>query len=259
MMDQHSRFSSSDYTPAHAKTYAARYDDGIHATKVNLVKRFLGDIQGKEVLDLGCGVGNFSALCASMGAAPVACDFASSMVEHTAHRYSGRFPVVRGSAEAPPFATDAFDIVMAFDVIEHLYQPNAMLGSIHRLLKADGCLLLTTDRRARFHVGFIPKYIRKFLGQLRRKPKPGQGQTARSTYDTPLCTHVYEYSVREIIAMATHAGFRLSNFDTYSLRPRYSLFGRMVEAILRGPLKQYKWNYAIYRFDKGYENANQGR
>lgn len=250
MTDERTRFSSGDYTPAHAATYAARYDDGIHAVKVNIVRRLLGNIEGKEVLDVGCGVGNFSALCAELGARPIACDFADAMITRTVQRYGGRFAVVRGSAEAPPFGSGIFDIVMAFDVIEHLYDPAAMLRNIHHLLKADGFLLLTTDRRARFHIGFIPKYVRDWSKGLSRQPKHGQSQAARSPYDSPYCTHVHEYSVREIVEMATRAGFRLGAFDTYSLRPRYSLYGRMVEAILRGPLKQHKWNYAIYRFEK---------
>jgi len=242
-------FSSQDYTTAHADAFARRYDDGIHDVKVQVVRRFLGNVQGKRILDLGCGVGNFAALCADLGAQVVASDFAKSMITATSQRYGVIFPIIRSSAEAPPFQRDHFDVALALDVIEHLYHPDQMLRRTHELLRPNGRLLITTDRQARFHVGFLPKYVkdatRNGLTTLGlRKPPP------RSPYETPLCTHVHEYSMRELISLAENAGFQLIDFDTYSLRPRYSLYGRTVEALMRDGLRQYKWDYAIYLFGK---------
>lgn len=248
MNSEDRRFTSRDYSAAHAAAFAARYDDGIHAVKEQVLRRFLGDVRGLAVLDLGCGVGNFAALCADRGAVPVvACDFAQSMVEATARRYPGRFHLVRGSAEDPPFAPRRFDLILALDVIEHLYRPEHMLARASTLLRPQGRLLITTDRAARFHAGFLPKYARDALrGGLRRlgwlPPAPP------SPYQTPLCTHVHEYRLRELAQLAGRAGFHLAAYDTYSLRPRYSAYGRLVEKIMVGPLRQFKWDYVIYDF-----------
>lgn len=249
MIPPERHFSSQDYTTAHADVFARRYDDGIHDIKVQVVRRFLGDVKGKRILDLGCGIGNFAALCADMGAQVVVSDFAESMVAATARRYGATLPIIRSSAESPPFRRDHFDTILALDVIEHLYHPRQMMIRSHELLRSDGRLLVTTDRQARFHVGFLPIYVKNAIRQaftalgLRKPPPP-------SPYDTPLCTHVHEYTVREMIKMAENVGFRLLDFDTYSLRPKYSLFGRMVEALMQDGLRQYKWDYAIYLFGK---------
>ncbi|NOX63086.1 MAG: class I SAM-dependent methyltransferase [Chloroflexi bacterium] len=240
------QFTSRDYTPKHADVYAARYDDGVHDVKVRVVRRFLRDIRGQTVLDLGCGVGNFAALVADLGAKPIACDFAEAMITRTAQRYAHRFPVVRGSAEAPPFPAGRFDLVLAFDVIEHLYHPQAMLTRVRALLKPGGRLLLTTDNVQPFYVGFLPKYARDW----RQRWFGGSKDNVFAKYDTPLCTHVREYRFQELVNMAEAAGFALASYDTYSLRPRYSLFGRMVEFALRGPLRLYKWDYVICEFVK---------
>lgn len=242
------RFSSRDYSPEHAAVFAARYDDGVHAVKVRVLRRFLGDVSGQSVLDLGCGVGNFAALGADLGAGRVvACDFAESMVTATRARYGERFPIVRGSAEAPPFAPGQFDLILALDVIEHLYRPDHMLARSATLLTPTGRLIVTTDRVARFHIGFLPKYVKDAARKLLRALGLGKS-AAFSRYQTPLCTHVREYPIRELVGLAQEAGFRLKTLDTYSLRPRYSLFGRLVEALFVGPLKQFKWDYVIYEF-----------
>ncbi len=243
------QFTSQDYTPKHADVYAARYDDGVHEVKVQVVRRFLGDVRGMTVLDLGCGVGNFSALAATLGARPVACDFAEAMITRAAQRYGHRFPVVRGSAEAPPFRNGCFDLVLAFDVIEHLYHPQAMLTRVHEMLKPGGRLLLTTDNVAPFYVGFLPKYVRDAMRKWRHLLHRTEDDPF-AKYDTPLCTHVREYRFRELVTMVQSAGFALVAYDTYSLRPRYSAFGRAVETALRGPLRIYKWNYVICEFVK---------
>jgi SAM-dependent methyltransferase len=244
------RFTSQDYTTTHADVFARRYDDGIHDIKVQVVRRFLGDVRGRRVLDLGCGVGNFAALCSDLGAQVVASDFATAMTAATARRYGATLPIIRSSAEAPPFSPGQFDLILALDVIEHLYQPEQMLTRARDLLRPDGRLLITTDRQARFHVGFLPIYgknaIRRIVAALGRRKPPRP-----SPYETPWCTHVHEYTVQEMLTLAERAGFHLIDFDTYSLRPRYSLYGRTVEALLRGGLRQYKWEYAIYLFGIG--------
>src|SRR6266487_410189 len=51
---------------------------------------------------------------------------------------------VRCDATALPFTDEAFDLVLCTEVLEHVADPNAALREIHRTLRVDGALVLTT-------------------------------------------------------------------------------------------------------------------
>ncbi len=51
---------------------------------------------------------------------------------------------VRCDALALPFADDAFDLVLCTEVLEHVSDPDATLQEIHRTLRTEGVLVLTT-------------------------------------------------------------------------------------------------------------------
>lgn len=243
MTAQDRKFTSDDYSEAHADAFAARYDDGLRAIKLFKVREFVGPVDRQRVLDLGCGVGYIAALLADLGARIVACDFADSMVRRTASRYGSRFPVVRCSAEELPFREERFDLVLAFDVIEHLYEPERMLRCVRRVLNPTGRLLIITDRLG-FQLGTLPNRLLKWVPISRRS----RGDHAR--YGTPLCTHVHEYHLAELQERVESAGFQARRYDTFPNRREYGTFGRAVELLGRGPLKRLKWNHCICEFLK---------
>jgi dolichol-phosphate mannosyltransferase len=53
-------------------------------------------------------------------------------------------PVIRGTTDDLPSDIGKFDVVMAWDVLEHFADPLAELQKIHRLLEDDGRLLFST-------------------------------------------------------------------------------------------------------------------
>lgn len=241
------RFESGDYSATHAERFAARYDDGIRAIKVDKVLGYLGEVRGRRLVDLGCGIGYFASTLTDRGACVVACDFAEAMVDKTQQRYADKFPLVRASVENPPFRDACFDAALLLDVFEHLYNPQTMLTHVFRLLKPGGRLVLTTDRPG-FQLGGIPlKHVLRRIGPLRRLYRALSKEAA---YETPLCTHVHEYGVDEVIRIVEGAGFMVEAFDTYPNRARYGLTGRAIELVGRGPLRKYEWEYAIYAFNK---------
>ena len=225
-----------------------RYDDGKRRIKLSILRRFLGTVKGKHILDIGCGIGHVASMCAEQGAVTVAFDFAASMVARTAKRYGTKFPVIRASAESPPFGDNLFDAILALDVIEHLYKPEQMLQNAHRMLRPGGALIITTDRVG-FQFGGLPVYVARPPRLLLHRFKALMGLASQeSKYKTPLCTHVHEYRRRELLDLVTGSGFRLEGFDTYPNRSSYGIYGRVVEFMGRGPLRQHKWDYAIYKF-----------
>src|SRR5207248_127066 len=75
----------------------------------------LGDVQGKDVLDLGCGTGRWSIALAQCGARPVGLDVSSHQLEHARHCMTEggfTFPLIEASAEDIPLPAASFDIVI---------------------------------------------------------------------------------------------------------------------------------------------------
>src|SRR3954470_22218835 len=124
------RFTSSDYSPRHAEVFANRYDDGLGDRKIATFRRLAGALPGTRLLDVGSGEGTFSKTAREGGAQVQAIDFAEAMVASTVARAA--VPVVRGSADALPYDAGRFDVVVALDIIEHLYQPEHALKEFRR-------------------------------------------------------------------------------------------------------------------------------
>jgi len=76
--------------------------------------RVLGDVDGKDILELGCGAAQWSIGLARAGARPVGLDVSSRQLEHARRLMAEAgvdFPLVHASADAVPLPDDSFDIV----------------------------------------------------------------------------------------------------------------------------------------------------
>ncbi len=134
-----------------------------HLARYVFAARF---VEGKRVLDAGCGTGYGSAELARAGARVVGLDVSPEAVEWARAHYSA--PVfLGGSCASLPFRAGAFDVVVAFEVIEHLHQQASFLAECRRVLAADGLLIVSTPNtlyyaEARAAVGPNPFHEHEF-------------------------------------------------------------------------------------------------
>ena len=110
--------------------------------------------QGLRVLDLGSGSGYGTAELAGDPHLLVGLDRVRP--DRGARDAQARF--VRGDLNALPLLQESFDLVVSFQVIEHLEDPSLYLDAMARMLRPDGLAivttpnLLTSDRENPYHV-----------------------------------------------------------------------------------------------------------
>jgi len=114
--------------------------------------------RGKRVLDLGCNDGYGSALLASAGIEVVGVDVSTKSLSEAAATYqmpSLSFVPVDGVTL--PFPDAVFDMVVSFQVIEHVADYDAYLSEIRRVLRPRGVAIFTTpNARIRLDPGMRP-------------------------------------------------------------------------------------------------------
>lgn len=105
-------------------------------------------VSGRVALDAGCGVGYGAAELARRAARVYALDNAHDAVADGFQTYgSERVRFVQGSCSALPFPDRSLDVVVAFEVIEHLEDWRGLLAEARRVLRADGQFLVSTPNR----------------------------------------------------------------------------------------------------------------
>lgn len=94
-----------------------------------------------KVLDVGSGDGVLGEQVWKMGNYVIAVDLPK--VASQAHGLEGLLAVV-GDAEQLPFSSNIFDVVLASEIIEHLWNPNSFVEEAYRILKPVGHLIVST-------------------------------------------------------------------------------------------------------------------
>lgn len=101
------------------------------------------------VLDVGCGAQPYRTLL-PQPARYVGIDTADALT-----RFGYQIPdVIYFEGDSWPIAADSVDTVIATETLEHVAQPRQFLSEARRVLKSNGCLLLTVPFAARWH--YIP-------------------------------------------------------------------------------------------------------
>ncbi len=103
------------------------------------------DEQKIRILDIGCGNGSFSNLLTKLGYAVVGIEESAAGIEIAQQNYPDchfRQGSIYGLSD--PDLQNSFDVVIAVEVIEHLFNPKALVTAAKYCLKPDGKFILTT-------------------------------------------------------------------------------------------------------------------
>jgi ubiquinone/menaquinone biosynthesis C-methylase UbiE len=103
----------------------------------------LGDVAGKDVLELGCGAAQWSTLLAKQGARVVGLDNSARQLQHARALMAEAgvdFPLVHASAEQVPLPDASFDVVFCDHGAMTFADPYRTVPEAARLLRPGGLL-----------------------------------------------------------------------------------------------------------------------
>jgi SAM-dependent methyltransferase len=125
-----------------AEMYAVESTHWWYAGKRALFKRLLRERLRRaplRILDTGCGTGAVAVDFAAHGRV-FACDRSRDALAFA--RTRGVIDTVVSDAAEVPFADESFDLVLAFDVLEHVEADDRMLADLARVTRRDGAIAI---------------------------------------------------------------------------------------------------------------------
>lgn len=118
-------------------------------------------VAGKRVLDLGCGTGYGTERLAAVAQEIIGVDVSERAITHARQQFTAgnlSFRQIGLLPEHPlPFDDDSFDVIVSFQVIEHIRAVGGYLDEVRRVLRPEGDFLcVTPDRTHRLLPGQRP-------------------------------------------------------------------------------------------------------
>ena len=114
-------------------------------------------VRGGCVLDLGCGAGYGTARLAGAGASVIGID---RIAPDPGSRVAG-VHFARADLHGIPLRANSFDLVVSFQVIEHLVDPTGYLAAIAELLRGGGLAMVSTPNVA-MSDGVNPYHVHEY-------------------------------------------------------------------------------------------------
>lgn len=146
-----------------------------------LVRRHIGPLGGKDVLEIGCGRGGLANwLVQGDPHLLVAADFSTSAVSAASRKpMAGPVTFAVADVQRIPHPDESFDIVVSCETVEHVLQPATAVKELARVLRLGGRLLLTTPNYLS-----SPGLYRAYL-RARGRPFSEEGQPVNNLTMVP--------------------------------------------------------------------------
>jgi 2-polyprenyl-6-hydroxyphenyl methylase/3-demethylubiquinone-9 3-methyltransferase len=175
----------------------------LNKSRFEFFSNFVPDWKGLKVLDIGCGGGLACEYVANLNAYVSGIDLSLNSIkiaqEH-AKKNNLNIDYQRGIAENLPYEENSFDVVLCFDVLEHVDDWQKVIFEAFRVLKKDGLFLFDTINRS-----FKSKFIMIWLLEDTLKHLPS-GLHDWNKFIKP-------QEIKEIIERAGFADSLIKGFD----------------------------------------------
>jgi SAM-dependent methyltransferase len=186
-------------------------------------------VEGKRVLDAGCGTGYGAELLAREGAASVVgVDVDREVIEAAQREGSGAVTFAAADLRELPADLGTFDAIVCFEVLEHIDEPEAALDRLAASLAPDGLLVVSSPNRDVYPPGnpfhkheFTPGELADALGTRFAHVKLVRQQDwlAAGVFDDDGFTRVEAEPVRVAKALPGEPGRELYSIGVASAAP----------------------------------------
>lgn len=93
---------------------------------------------GRDLLEVACGAGQGLGLLATRASSVAGGDFTERLVRVAKAHYGSRVPVLRLDAHALPYADGSIDVVLLYEAIYYLRNPERFFAECRRILRPGG-------------------------------------------------------------------------------------------------------------------------
>lgn len=103
--------------------------------------------EGTRILEIGCGAGRLIDYLTQKGFDAIGFDVSKMLIKQH-HALNSDATTFIASGDKIPFISSSFDIVISFDVFEHILDTNEHLSEVRRVLKPHGHYLFQTPNKS---------------------------------------------------------------------------------------------------------------
>lgn len=153
----------------------------------------------RKVLEIGCSIGGVTSLLSQRGFKVWATDVSRFAVKE-AKKLTPKATFFVHDIQKPLTLDEKFDLVISFEVVEHLENPGKAIVNMYKVLKAGGTLVISTPFPYKWNF---------------RDP-----------------THINVKYPDEWLKLMRHAGFRNIKFHRFTLLPFFYKFSKQFQIIL---------------------------
>ena len=154
----------NDQAASYDRWYATPLGQLVDRVEKEAVFDLLPDLDGRRVLEVGCGTGNISLTLARRGAQVVGLDVSSPMLaaaQQKARQHGFPLNLIRGLAGSLPFNEESFDGVISILALDFISDRPGALRELMRVLRPGGFLELALLNR--FSLWTLKRVIRAWF------------------------------------------------------------------------------------------------
>lgn len=110
-------------------------------------------VVGERVLDAGCGIGRGTAILARGAREAVGVDLSPAAITEARREHGESADFREADMRKLPFGEDEFDVVVCFEAITHVAEPEHALEELSRVLRPHGLLIVSAPNRESYPPG----------------------------------------------------------------------------------------------------------
>lgn len=138
--------------------HADQFPDNVDLNdkRVKVLKKLFADLNGKTVLDVGCGKGRFSKVMIDLGANVNGIEPSEKLLHEARKIQGGSF--LLGSSTRIPFPNETFDCILCIEVLQHIPDLKRAIHEMMRVLKPEGKIIIIDRNKLCFIRSLWKKY-----------------------------------------------------------------------------------------------------